>query len=46
MIGMASFFTYALIVGLQMYAKYETCDPSSNGLATKLDQVNYRILYC
>lgn len=33
------FFQYALITGLQMYTKYETCDPFKGGIVKSADQV-------
>lgn len=41
---MVVFFQYALITGLQMYAKYETCDPTSAGIIDKIDQVIFWII--
>lgn len=37
---MTVFFSYAFVTGLQMYAKYETCDPTKAGIIAKPDQVN------
>ncbi|KAG4065907.1 hypothetical protein HA402_000354 [Bradysia odoriphaga] len=39
LIGITFFNICAHITGLQMYAKYETCDPFSAGYTKKIDQV-------
>lgn len=42
---MTIFFTFALIVGLQLYAKYETCDPTKAKIIDKPDQVSEVLIY-
>lgn len=39
LIGIIFFNVCAHITGLQMYAKYESCDPFMAGITRKIDQV-------
>lgn len=39
MIGIVFFNICAHVTGLQMYAKYETCDPFLAGYTNRIDQV-------
>lgn len=39
MLGIVLFNVCAHITGLQMYARYETCDPFLAGITRKIDQV-------